>query len=152
MSVAKKLAPVPSTLLAQQLLGRNDGKVTRLIVVRHPFNRFSCSCQNRRKLMNVSVKRKEFLFQISFCFPRQTGALPFCEERTMRSEKRFLLQQVDQCPYSKLRTLVRHMKDFSKGKVKVIIRNISFRYGKLIVKNHRTSYLHRFNQTSLDKE
>ena len=62
MSVAKKLAPVPSTLLTQQLLGRNDGKVTRLIVVRHPFNRFSCSCQNRRKLMNVSVKRKEFLF------------------------------------------------------------------------------------------
>ena len=41
---------------------------------------------------------------------------------------------------------------FQKEKWKLIVRNISFRYGKLIVKNHRTSYLHRFNQTSLDKE
>ena len=39
MNVAKKLAPAPSTLLAEQLLKRTDGEVTRLIVVRHPFNR-----------------------------------------------------------------------------------------------------------------
>ena len=39
MNVAKKLAPAPSTLLAEQLIKRTDGEVTRLIVVRHPFNR-----------------------------------------------------------------------------------------------------------------
>ena len=40
MSVAKKLAPNPSTVDAKRLLGNSDKEVTRLIVVRHPFNRY----------------------------------------------------------------------------------------------------------------
>ena len=40
MSVAKKLAPNPSTVDAKRLLGSSDKEVTRLIVVRHPFNRY----------------------------------------------------------------------------------------------------------------
>ena len=44
MSVAKKLAPNPSTVDAKRLLGSSDKEVTRLIVVRHPFNR----CHNNQ--------------------------------------------------------------------------------------------------------
>lgn len=94
MSVARKLAPVPSTLLAQQLLGRNDKKVTRLIVVRHPFNRLVSAFRDKLERCH-SVRRGRCDLKRDFYYNR---------------------------------------------------------YGKLIVKNHRTSYLHRFNQTSLDKD
>jgi len=94
MNVAKKLAPAPSTILAKQLIQRMDGGTTRLIVVRHPFNRLVSAF--RDKLERCHSVRKD-----------------------------------GQCDLKK---------DYYYN-----------RYGKLIVKKHRTSYLHRFNQTSLDK-